>query len=222
MFSLWLVPAPTGAWADIILETALLGADPQPAAGVAGSQWIGARFSLDTETIIDAIGANIQGVNMIFGAIVPIDGPGGLPSMPPNDIESYALGHVVFEVQQAVSDVTVPLPLVLGPGDYGVVFGVGEFGSSGGANLTDGNIPTSQASFFAANTIAPDDGWVEGDFLPQDLRIFVTGRRVVPEPSTLGLLACGAGLIGLVLHRRLRARELRLIEVNHHAPQPSN
>jgi hypothetical protein len=200
----WLAIAPASVRADIILETALLGADPQPAAGVAGSQWIGARFSLDTETIIEAIGANIQGVNTIFGAIVPIDGPGGLPSMPPSDIESYALGHVVFEVEQAVSDVTIPLPLVLGPGDYGVVFGVGPVGWCGGANLTGGTIPTSQASFFVGLTILPDHAWVDGDFLAQDLRIFVTGRRVVPEPSTLWLAS--VALLGLVVFARTKRR----------------
>jgi hypothetical protein len=83
-------PASSRARAGIILETATLGPNPTPAIGVAGSSWIGARFSVTQPVLVDHIGANLQGAETIFGAIVPLSGPGGLPSLPPSQIESYA------------------------------------------------------------------------------------------------------------------------------------
>jgi hypothetical protein len=193
-------PASSRARAGIILETAKLGPNPMPAVGLGGTQWVGARFSVTQPVLVDHIGANIQGAQTIFGAIVPLGGPGGLPALPPTQIESYALSGTSFPVTLSVADVSVPLSALLGPGDYGVVFGVGPFGSGGGANLTDGNIPTSQASFFSALPLNGDI-WLNRPDLT-DLRLFVTGQSV-PEPTTLYLLGTTA-LAGLALRLRTR------------------
>jgi hypothetical protein len=189
------------ARADIILETATLGPDPTPAHGLGGLQWIGARFSVTQTVLVDQIGANLEGAGTIFGAIVPLSGPGGLPSMPPSQIESYALAGTSFPVTLSIADVSVPLSVLLAPGDYGVVFGVGPFGAGGGANLTGGNIPTAESSFFIALPI-DQDVWLDQPTFT-GLRVFVTGTLSVPEPSTWVMAATGliAGIC-TVLRRR--------------------
>jgi hypothetical protein len=197
-----------GARADLILETAEPGPNPTPAIGIAALQWIGARFTVTQTVQVDHIGANLEGANTIFGAIVPLSGPGGLPQMPPSQIESYALAGTAFPVTLSVADYSAPLAVSLAPGDYGVVFGVGPFGSSGGANLTDGNIPTSQASFFSALPFF-GDVWLDRSDL-SGLRLFVTGTQAVPEPSTLGVGALGAVAFiayGWLRHRREQRRQ---------------
>jgi hypothetical protein len=186
--------------AGIILETATLGPNPQPAFGLGEFQWIGARFSITQPVEVDHIGANLEGAQTIFGAIVPLSGPGGLPSMPPSQIESYALAGTAFAVTMTIADYSAPLPVSLAPGNYGVVFGVGPFGTGGGANLTGGNIPTPQASFFAAEFLN-GESWVDEPNL-SGLRIFVTGTQSVPEPTSLVLLVLGiVGAIGFSRRR---------------------
>ncbi len=180
--------------AEIILETATAGPNPTPAVGIGGLQWIGARFSLTQTVKVESIGVNLSGSSTIFGAIVALSGPGGLPGVPPSQIEADALAGTSFTVGQAVADYSTALPVLLAPGDYGVVFGVGEFGANGGANLTGGNIPTAQASFFSA---LPLNGniWLDRPDLT-GLRIFVNGQAV-PEPGSITLL--GMGTLGLLL-----------------------
>ncbi|WP_165235929.1 hypothetical protein [Aquisphaera insulae] len=180
---------PSRAHADTILETATLGANPTPAVGLGALQWVGARFSVSNSVDVDTVGANLQGAQSLFVAIVALDGPDGLPSWAPSQIESHALAHAVFTAPSAVADVSVSLPVALGPGDYGVVFGVGAFNSGGGANLTEGNIPTSQASFFSALNVV-DDKWLDQPGW-SGLRIFVTGTSAVPEPSSWLLVSTG-------------------------------
>jgi hypothetical protein len=195
-------PAASRAQAGVILETATPGPNPTPAVGLGAAQWIGARFSVTQPVLVDQIGANLEGSSTIFGAIVPLSGAGGLPPMPPSQIESYALAGTSFPVTLSVADYSVPLPVSLVPGDYGVVFGVGAFGSGGGANLTTGNIPTPRASFFNALPIN-GDVWLDQPTL-SGLRLFVTGTQSVPEPSTW--IMAGTGLIAVICTvLRLRA-----------------
>ncbi len=177
----------------IILETATLGPNPTPAIGLGGLQWVGARFTVTQATQVDQIGANLEGTSTIFGAIVPL-GPDGLPTMPPSKIESFALAGTSFTVTLTVADVSVPLSVALAPGSYGVVFGVGAFGAGGGANLTGGNIPTSQSSFFSQTPLV-GDVWLDQPTF-SGLRIFVIGTQSVPEPSTW--IMTGTGLIAII------------------------
>lgn len=187
LFALTLLAAPLHA--AIILETAAAGPSPTPVAGVGGAQWIGARFHIAQAVEVESISVNLSGVSTIFGAIVPLSGPGGLPGLPPSQIGSYALAGTSFAVGLGVADYSTALPVLLAPGDYGVVFGVGAFGAGGAANLTGGNIPTAQASFFSALPLNGDI-WLDRPDLT-DLRIVVNGQ-VVPEPATISLLGMGA------------------------------
>jgi len=189
------------ARAGIILETATPGPNPTPAVGVGGARWIGARFTITQPVLVDHIGVNLEGASTIFGAIVPLSGPSGLPTMPPSQIESYALAGTAFPVTLTVADYSAPLAVSLVPGDYGVVFGVDAFGGNGGANLTVGNIPTPQASFFSALPLNGDI-WLDRPDL-SDLRIFVTGTASVPEPATWIIASTGLiTTLGIVLRRR--------------------
>jgi hypothetical protein len=194
-------PASSPVRAGIILETATPGPNPTPVIGIGGVQWVGARFSITQPVVVDHIGANLEGAETIFGAIVPLSGPGGLPSMPPSQIESYALAATAFPVTLTIADYSAPLSVSLMPGDFGVVFGVDAFGGNGGANLTGGNIPTPQASFFSALPLAGDI-WLDRPDL-SDLRIFVTGTASVPEPATWIIASTGLiTALGTVLCRR--------------------
>lgn len=67
----------------------------------------------------------------LFGAIIPLPSPFGLPAFDPADIERFALAHTVFDPGSPSSDFRAPLTAVLEPGDYGIVFGSGAFVSGG-------------------------------------------------------------------------------------------
>src|SRR5262245_33601347 len=148
--------APSRGRAALILETATPGPPPVTAIGIGAIQWLGARFTIAQTVQVDHIGCRIAGAETAFGAIVPLDGLSGLPTSPPAQIASYALAGTNFVLPTNFSDVSVPLSLSLAPGSYGVVFGIGPFDSHGGGNLTTNNIPTSQASFFAADPSGPN------------------------------------------------------------------
>jgi hypothetical protein len=198
---------PSIARADLILETATPGPPPTTAIGVGGIQWLGARLTIAQTVLVDHIGCNLSGAGTVFGAIVPLSGLTGLPPSPPDQIVSYALAGTSFNAPGTLSDVSVPLSLTLGPGSYGVVFGIGLFGSSGGANLSTNNVATSQASFFAMDPAGPNNSliWLDRpDLNATPLRIFVTGTRIVPEPSSLIMASLGLLSLAVVAPRRLR------------------
>jgi hypothetical protein len=160
-------------YGGIIMETATLGPDPTPAIGIGALQWVGARFTVFKNVEVDHIGVNLAGAQTIFGAIVPLSGPDGLPTFSPDQIESFALAHTTFTAPAAVADLSLPLSVTLAPGNYGVVFGIGAFGAGGGANLTSGNQPTAQSSFFTAEFLNSPIWLNQPAF--SGLRIFVLG-----------------------------------------------
>ncbi len=148
-------------------------ANPTPAVGIGALQWIGARFTLHKKAEVDHIGVNLAGAQSVFGAIVPLSGPHGLPTFPGDQIESFALAHTTFTAPTAAADLSLPLSVTLPPGHYGVVFGIGPFQSDGGANLTSGNHPTTQSSFFTFESLNTP-AWLDQPTF-SGLRIFVLG-----------------------------------------------
>jgi hypothetical protein len=165
----------------VILDTAIPAVNPEVGLGVGGGQWIGARFSISQPSRIVAIGAELSGFSTIFAAIVPLDSRTGLPAFSPTELESHVLASVAFPVPQSISTRMVPLDVILEPGDYGVLFGVGLFGTGGFANLATGNTPTSQASFFSAEFFVPNNppSWYDWPASP-GMRILVYGD---PDPE---------------------------------------
>jgi hypothetical protein len=203
--------APSGAQGSIILETATLAASPVPDRGIGGLQWLGARFSVAQPVQVDHIGTNLAGASTIFGAIVPLSGLGGLPPQPPDQIASYALASATFTAPASVADASVPLSVTLAPGNYGLVFGVGAFGASGAANLSDNNIPTSQSSLFSANLFLGPAVWLDQPTAFSGLRLFVTGTVAVPEPSAWILSTTGLAGVAAVAWRRHRRRVVSIV-----------
>jgi hypothetical protein len=158
------------------METATLGTNPTPAAGIGEIQWIGARFTVHEKVEVNHIGVNLAGAQTIFGAIVAISGPDGLPTFPGAQIESFALAHAIFTAPADPADLSLPVSVTLARGSYGVVFGIGPFGSDGGANLTNGNRPTPQSSFFTFELL-DSSAWLDQPTF-SGLRIFVLGSEI--------------------------------------------
>jgi hypothetical protein len=75
---------------------------------------------VETGRHLDGGGGAQRVRHRIFGAIVPLNGPGGLPALPPSQIESLALAGAGFPVNLAVADGSVSLSMSLTPGDHGV------------------------------------------------------------------------------------------------------
>jgi hypothetical protein len=190
---------------DFILETATIGPGGSPGLGIGGLQWLGARFSLSDTYQITEIGGRLSGAISTFAAIVDLDGPQGLPSGVPNDITANARVSALLNLSLNVDDYLAQVSLVLGPGNYGLVLGIGPFGAQGGGNTDTSGTPIPPASFFRADPLGLEGtpAWYDASEL-KNLRFLVNGTRVVPEPSRMGLLLSGVLLTVLALGGRLR------------------
>ena len=157
----------------IILETATLGPDPTPAIGLGGLQWVGARFTVYEAVEVDHIGANLAGAQTIFGAIIPLSGPDDLPTFAADQIESFALASTTFTAPAAAADVISASVGHSADGRLRRRLRRRRVWSGRGPNLTSGNQPTSQSSFFTAEFLnAPV--WLNQPTF-SGLRIFVLG-----------------------------------------------
>ncbi len=184
--------------ASVIYESATGVFDTTTCCGsfVNSDQYIGAVFSLESETNINAIGGhflNFAGMGgSIFGALVNLNSE-GLPSGTPFTLDSI-IAYTVF-TPTAGSDSLTSISATLERGDYGIIFGSGLFGATGNQALT---LLQSVASSSDGKTIAtnPERDWaVEHSMNWNRYRIIVSGEQVsiaVPEPSSVFLLVMGA------------------------------
>jgi PEP-CTERM motif-containing protein len=183
------------AQADIIFESAILGPTgfTVPVPSITDGQFLGSRFSVGSTVKVRSVGGHLEGFSgsLLFAAIVSLSSPTALPSGSPFDMTTVAT--VVFRPPFPSDDILVPLSVKLNPGNYGLIFGLGQFGAvGGGGGMPENNIDIhGSAPYFAwvAGSAWEDASALEG-FL-HDLRFVVTGN-VVPEPGSITLFGLGS------------------------------
>lgn len=193
------------AHASVIYESATLGTTGANSGWSMGTiNWLGSRFSITEAVDVTAVGGHMGGDGGFFAAVVELSGPNGLPTLAPDDIASEAVAFTTFLLSgSSSSEVTVPLPVNLAPGDYGLVFGAGPSGTSG-LGLMPHPLSTRATNFPGASYfdtfvgLLADRAW--GNRSNLTTRFFVEADAAVPEPATFALF--GLGLLGAGVARR--------------------
>ncbi|GGY69276.1 hypothetical protein GCM10011613_11990 [Cellvibrio zantedeschiae] len=200
------------AKASIIYESAAGGFDSTFCCGsiLNTNQYIGATFTINEKTKIDAVGGHFMASKSfggnLFGAIVRLNNS-GYPSNSAFKLDNI-LAYTIFTPETG-KDYLAPIAVNLDSGSYGIVFGAGLFGTSGFQALT---LLQSQPSFSNGRSYgtSPGRNWHIEDSMPwARYRIIVSGERIVNaiEPSSLFLLIFGVlciflKKISLSFHRK--------------------
>ena len=183
---------PQHVFAEVIYESATIGPGSGGGAGIFNTQFIGSKFSI-TETVeVTSIGGHMGGGGTLFGAIVELPGGAILPAGSPFT-GSEVLASTVFPFVFPNQDVSVPLSVILPPGDYALVFGTGLFGASGGGDNGGAgvNTPEGVGSFFFWNNVNWANGGIDGRFTVNGnvLEDVPIGGTILPIDTTALLLA---------------------------------
>jgi hypothetical protein len=172
-------------------------------------QYLGARFSVATNTQVTQIGGNI-GTNAIgtnatlFGVIVQLNSPTGYPSGSP-----FTSGEVVASTTFTAPNpfdpnFLTPLNTTLTAGNYALIFGAGQFGSPATAN---GYMANNSTDLPGSSYISWNGGSYWGSANLSGSRFVVMGDPTLtatPEPATMILL--GTGLAGIAAQARRKGR----------------
>jgi hypothetical protein len=144
---------PKNADAAIIYQTASSSVIGQSGGNAVWSnQFLGARFLLNDAVSVTSIGAHIGGFGTYFGALIRLSSADDLPDTA-NLTSPDVVGHTILN---AVSPSTVsfaPLPVVLTPGFYGLVFGSGLFGATGDGYMPSSDPAIPPLSFFFSSGV---------------------------------------------------------------------
>lgn len=220
------------ASAGVLYESATLGTVGHSTGFNISSQFLASRFRLTSTANVAHVGGHIGNFlgQPLFAAIVNVDTSSGLPTFLPSQIETSAISGTTFTPDRLSSEVTVPLVLQLPPGDYGLVFGAGAFGSPGTsqgflpcigscgpsnpASFVDWDLP--DASYFRGSAVFEAGGF-------SNTRFFVLGNSIsVPEPTTLALLVGGLFWLSLLVsYRSHRAQPEEHLKQQHQDLNPA-
>lgn len=157
------------------------------------TRFLGATFTVTQAEAVSAIGGNFTQYgdgNNIFGAIVKLDGSGGLQGQ----LSANVVAEALFT--PTGGDQSVALNTVLQPGQYAVVFGSGLFGANGSSGLVGSQTAIGSPSFLQY------DGSSVSTFTDDTLRVTVNAVSAVPEPTSALLFATGALALGLLRRRQ--------------------
>jgi hypothetical protein len=193
--------------ADILFESAQIGElGANGGADISAWQFLGVRFTTTQDETVTGLGihagvsrASKIGNGMIFLAITPLSSPGGFPKTLTLD---DAILDGLLSPPFPSADVSLPTDFLLPAGDYALVAGAGSFGATGDAFAPQDNedIGTPRYFFYSAQNGLFVDGGI------RDIRFFVEGHPVTPEPSSTALLATGMfPLLGFLSRRKLLA-----------------
>jgi hypothetical protein len=191
------IEAPCMHAGTIVFQSANMGIPAQ--AGLSGyqvgAQYLGARFSLASTANVTDVGGHLfgNGDGSLFAAILQLSAPGALPSG--NPFDGTTLATTTFLPPVSSADVSIPLSVTLGPGDYALVFGSGWFGATGSGRMPNNNVDLPPASYFYWNALPWHDGAIS------QIRFVVYGDLVgtaVPEPDSLLLVGFSLPLIELL------------------------
>jgi hypothetical protein len=185
----------------IIHESATLGpTDVDSHPGIEPFQYLGSRFSVDTEVQVVSVGGHVYGNTMesvFFASIVSLSSPTALPSGNPFDTTTIATTQFTPPADRA-DDILVPLSVTLSPGHYALI--LGAVGLPGGG-MPDSNIdiPGRASYILWADNPPFSTGWKDHPF--GGLRFVVTGI-VIPEPATAAMLGLALLVVGGWARRR--------------------
>lgn len=208
------------AHAGVLFESAT---GPFDAAGCCGgstisnSSFIGTVFSVNETINVDGIGGHFNNIPIspsfaamvglggsIFGAIVNLDNSG----LPFGNLTNLGgvIASTVFTPNSGVDTLT-SINATLSAGTYGLIFGSGQFGSTGKTTLTliqPSEVITSDGESISINTSSLPSWSFFNEGLNRN-RIFLSEVVVasVPEPETYVMLILGLVFIGISTFRKI-------------------
>lgn len=171
---------------SVTLASASLGQTGQTGgASINSDQFVGWRFEITEAFKVTEVGGHLLAVPSvpgdIFAALVKLQSIVALPQGEPF-LPSEIVATSTFRPTFPSSEVLTPLSAILQPGVYALIFGSGEFGTTGFGGLPNymdqpDILPTTIDSYFFYSP--PDLGW-RGS-LGNHMRFLVRGIPATPE-----------------------------------------